>query len=486
MLAKSVATPSDAQSQMVERTRLVRALMGGTAAMRAARETYLPREPAESVASYDVRLARTFLFNGFGKTVDDMTGKVFTKPVVLKDNVPEQLRQFAENIDLTGQHINVFARNVFHNSLQSGIGYLFVDMPRAVARPDGRPATLADEQRAGLRPYVTFIPLERMLGWKSEVSGGAEKLTQIRIEEWVSEPDGEYHEKIVKQIRVVEPGRWQTFRQNDKQEWVLHEPGTSSLQTIPLAPVYINRTGFMTGAPPLEKLAETNVAHWQSQSDQRNVLHVARVPILFGAGFPVEQKITVGASSAVLTSDVNAKLMFVEHTGAAIGAGDKDLSNLEFQMQTMGLQLLVPKPGGQTATGEIRDDAKENSPLAMMATALADALETALGFMAEYVGLGKDAGGEVQVNTDFGVQAGAGADLPQLIDAAKSGLISKETLWAELQRRGLLSDSFDPDVEKDRIASEAPEMSLDLGEGNSASERTGMSQEEADSLFAVN
>ena len=189
-----------------------------------------------------------------------------------------------------------------------------------------------------------------------------------------------------------------------------------------MTPVYLNRTGFMTGEPPLSELADLNVAHWQSQSDQRNILHVARVPILYGAGFEEADTIEIGASSMVRTTNPNAKLEYVEHTGAAIDAGDKDLQNLEFQMQQMGLQLLVPQPG-QTATGEIRDDAKEMSPRAMMAAALGDAIEQALGFMAEYRGLGADAGGSVEVNTDFGIVGSA--DATTLLNAVNAGQISR-------------------------------------------------------------
>jgi hypothetical protein len=99
----------------------------------------------------------------------------------------------------------------------------------------------------------------------------------------------------------------------------------------------------MAGAPALQDLADLNVAHWQSQSDQRNILHVARVPILFGAGIPDDVEgqpgFKVSAGSFTRATDPAAKLMFVEHSGAAIGAGDADLKNLEFQMQAMGLQL---------------------------------------------------------------------------------------------------------------------------------------------------
>jgi hypothetical protein len=91
----------------------------------------------------------------------------------------------------------------------------------------------------------------------------------------------------------------------------------------------------------------------------------------------------------------------------------------------------------------------------MMARALGDALEQAFGFAAEYLALGDDAGGEVEVNSDFGIQAGATTDIPQIISAQSSGLLSRETAWAEMQRRGFLSDSFDPEKETQLVEEEA-------------------------------
>jgi hypothetical protein len=462
-----VSTPSDTQDCMAKRAALPRALMEGTAAMRHAGESYLPRETAESPTAYQNRLDRSVLFNAFGKTVEDYTGKVFAKPVVLQDDVPAQIVEWAENVDLTGRHINVFAKDVMMDGFQSGISFILVDMPQPVQRPDGQPATIADEKAAGIRPYLVNIPLEKLIGWKSKTVNGVETLTQIRISECVSEPDGEFHEKYVEQIRVIEPTAWRTFRQqqtNDGLKWVQYETGPNPLGKIALAVFYAKRTGFMTAVPPLEKLAELNVTHWQSASDQRTILHVARVPILFGAGIAEDTALTVGPFTMIRANDVGAKLQFVEHSGAAIEAGRNDLKDLEFQMQTMGLQLLIPDPG-QSATGELRDDSKENSPLAMMATGLGDAIETAFGFMAEFAKLGKD-GGSVEVNKDFGVQAGAAADAQWLLNAVNSGAISKETFWKEWQRRGILADDFDAETEKDTLKSEAPVLDgapMDLG-----------------------
>lgn len=466
-----VNTPTEEYVRHAEMWKLPRTLMGGTKAMRAAGRIYLPQEAKESDEAYKARVARSTLFNGFRKTVKDMTGKVFTKNIVLKKDVPSQIVSYAENIDLAGRHLNVFARDVFFDTLQPGIGYILTEMPAPLAQGTGRAGevTMADEQAAGRRPYLIFIKAEDLIGWQSTIINGVVTLTQARIREVANVPDGSFATKCVPQVRVLTPGKWEIWREAtegaDKGKWVKVNGGETSLTVIPLAPVYINRTGFMTGEPPLEDLADLNVAHWQSQSDQRNILHVARVPILFMAGFGEDDTIEIGASSAVRSSSPAAKMEYVEHSGNAIGSGDKDLANLEFQMQTQGLQLLVPQPGGKTATGEVHDDIKENSQLAMMAGALGDAIEQSFGFMALYMKLPEIKGGSVVVNTDFGIMAGAALDIPDIIAAKNAGLIDKQTAIEELKRRGLLSDDVDVDVVLDRLATEAPVLDRGAGKG---------------------
>jgi hypothetical protein len=447
-----VNVPCEDYKRIAPMWELPRTLMGGTKAMRAAGIKYLPKEAVESDDAYRARLMRSTLFNGFRKTVNDMTGKVFRKDIVLGDDVPEQIKTFAENIDNAGRHLNVFAKDVFKDGMQTGINYILTEMPAPLAQGQGTgrngEVTKADEQSR--RPYLCFIKADDLIGWKVAIIDGVATLIQARIRETYTVADGPFNEKTSPQIRVLEPGRWEIWREAtegaNKGKWVKVSEGKTSLSYIPLAPVYINRTGFFTGEPPLEDLADLNVAHWQSQSDQRNILHVARVPILFGAGFQEEDTIEIGASRMVRSSTVGTTLEYVEHSGQAIESGDKDLKNLEFQMQTQGLQLLIPQPGGKTATGEVHDDAIENSQLAMMATALQDALEWSFGFMADYLTLGKDKGGSLKVNKDFGILAGAAADVPNILAAKRDGTIDAATAINELKRRGFLSDDVDADA----------------------------------------
>lgn len=453
-MTEAVAQRSAASATMLAAAQKGRALMGGTTAMRAARTTYLPQFAKESRAAYDVRLAASWLFNGYRKTVKDMTGRVFCKSVEITEG-DERLKEWSENIDMQGRDLSTFARQVFEDALSGpGISYIMVDAP-----PRKGTVTQAQAQEQNLRPYMVSLRVEDVLGWRAETIANVTTLTQIRIAEKFPERDplDEFKEVSVDQIRVLdrtETGvQTRLYRRDAKsQKWALEGEPTlnTAIREITIVPFYANRTGFFTGEPMLDDLADINIAHWQSQSDQRNILHYARVPILFGAGMDAKAAITIGATEAVMASDANAKLAWVEHSGAAIGAGRQDLKDLEFQMETFGLQLLTARANAQSATGEALDANKETSQLAMTADALKDALEQALEWMCVYGGFDPEV--EVEVNKDFGVSFMTAQEVTALLSAVKDGALSRETFVKELIRRGVLRSDLDPDEEADRIA----------------------------------
>ncbi|MDE2454399.1 MAG: DUF4055 domain-containing protein, partial [Burkholderiales bacterium] len=426
-IAKTPATVSPEAAYMAPERTMIATLLAGTGAMRAAGTQYLPKHPAESEDAYRYRVQVSTLYNGLRRTIETLAGKPFSEPIKLGDNVPDPLVEWADDIDLQGRDLHAFAHAVFAAALADGLSHILVEYPQTTPG-----ATLADKKAGGVRPYFLHIRQSQILGWRAERINGVETLTQLRIMETVTEPDGQWLNRQVAQVRVLEPTAWTTFRQNDLKEWVQYQAGIVTLGAIPLATIYADRANFMQGRPPLLDLAYMNIEHWQSSSDQSNILHVARVPILFASGF-VEGTLKIGAGAAVTNDDPTAKLSYVEHTGAAISAGRESLKDLEERMSLMGAQLLVKKPGARTATEKAIDSADADSALSLMVRTLEDALEYALQFAADWEAIGP--AGEVECTGEIG--GVEDMDETALMRAKELGILSAETVFAELQRRGL-------------------------------------------------
>jgi hypothetical protein len=453
--------PSLAYTEQARLWAMPRALMGGTAEMRAKARTYLPQETGESDGEYVNRLSRSFLFNAFRRTIGTVTGKVFSKPLVLGKDVPDEIKGYTEDIDLAGRNLDVFAVDLLNDAMQTGLSHILVDMQRKLETFDAfgnpRPPTRQEEAAAGMRPYFVHVKAENLIGWRSETINGVQTLTQIRVRECVPVPDGLFGETTVNQVRVIYRDRFELYRPNvTNGSYEIIQQGPVTFGAIPLATYYTNRTGFMRAEPPLQDMADLNVAHWQSSSDQKNILHFARVPILFRAGFTQKDGGVkeIAATRMFTAENPDAKMEFVEHSGQAIGAGRQDLLDLEDRMRILGLELFTAQPGNVTATGRIIDSEEVNSTVKQLALAEKDCIEQALDFMGRWQGRAKGTSGSVTINTDYGISNRDAQEINSLIEMRKNGEISRETFWSELKRRGTLSDDFDAKQEDLRMAKE--------------------------------
>jgi hypothetical protein len=208
----------------------------------------------------------------------------------------------------------------------------------------------------------------------------------------------------------------------------------------------------MTAVPPLLELAHMNVEHWQSKSDQQTILHVARVPILFGKNLG-ETTVTVGAGSLVNADHEHSDLKYVEHSGAAIEAGRLSLLDLEDRMRQVGAELLVIKPGKTTVAQTVAENEAGMCALQRIVEDVEDALDQAIALTCEWVG--EKPAGNVRLFNDFGVASLAEASLELLRDMNVDGTFSDESLFNEAKRRGVIAPETDWEGEKTRIAQNA-------------------------------
>lgn len=436
---------SDVVADMAEVWDMIDALLGGTRAMRCCGKKYLPQWPNEDGDSYKNRLATATLFPAFERTSSVMAAKPFVRPMNWQTDPPAKIQALLDDVDLLGAELQSYAYSLMRHVLQFGLVGVLVDYPTVAGV-----RTVADEKAAGARPYMATYPAQSILGWRVERGSDGFRLSQLRLKETITEPDGPWGEKDVEQVRVLTPGAWALYRKNEKGDWALHQQGRTTLSRIPFVFFYGAKTGFGTATPPLLNLAYLNVEHWQSASDQQTILHVARVPILFAKGFTDADTLTVGAGSAVQALSSEADLTYVEHTGAAIEAGRISLIDLEDRMRQAGAELLVQRPAIATATQVTTEAESSRSVLQQIVEDFEDSLEDCVRLLGEW--LKEPFEPEIELYKDFGAANLSDKTGDFLLRASQQGLISEETAFKQLQRIDVIDPNVMWDDEEKRLA----------------------------------
>ena len=457
-----VNTPCGAYNNMASQWTLIDDLLGGTAAMKARGATYLPKFEKEGDKHYAARVNNSRLFNAYGDTACCIASKPFSKQLDIKGELPEPLSEIEDDVDGMGKSLLQLAKDIFWNYINRGLGHILVDYPKTIDENGGSP-NRKQERDAGYRPRFIHIKPDQLIGWRTEQDiSGKPYLSQIRIAEVRNEPEGAWGEKLVNYIRVIGPDYWQLYSQTDKDEYSLMEEGVNSLGKVPLVTGYANMTGFLTSEPPLRDLAETNLAHFQSDSDQRNLLHMARTATLFVKGFSEDEadKIALGPNQIISTTDINADARFVEVNGNAISAGRDDLQDLKDEMVMLGLQPFYQRSGTQTATGQGIDESRANCDIQAWVMSLEDLFYRAFVLSAEWIKLELPDDFKVNVHNDFAIWVLAMQHVGELVKIRQAGELSRRTFLHEVRRRGLLSETVDIDEEIANIEAEGPALGM--------------------------
>jgi len=443
---------------------VLRTVMAGTQALRDAGEAYLPKHPAEEQTEYDTRKAETVLTNRLEQAVAQAVGKPMAVPVTLVagSGYDPFYDLMVDDVDFLGNSLDVFARNFLEDGVTAGLAYILVDMPAALPG-----MTLADEIANNVRPYFIHFRAEDVLSCTITVDRGRPMVIDARLKVDTVKVVGfkEYPVRRVKHWRADGWDLWEEPVGDDGKagDWSIVASGPNTLQEVTLVPFFagkrLRKTGFAV-KPPFVDLAWKNVEHFQSSSDQRHILKYSRFPILAGAGVKKSalvgkngryEPVVIGPQAVLLTDDPQGKWYYVEPSGAAIGGGFKDLERLEAEMAALAMKPHNGGTGGEvTATSVKAEERRENSAIKNMALNLKDALEQAFVF-AEKLRGAADAtrAPSVNVNTEFDDDVAEDAtSIDALLKVRVAGEISRPTFYAELQRRGHLSGSFDADAEQ--------------------------------------
>lgn len=437
---------------------LVDALLGGSPAMRKAREKYLPKETDEETPQYEIRLKRAHLFPGVKDALRRVVGRPFTKPVTVQGALPKTMAKVAVDVDRAGTSIHAFARAAFRAGARYGLTHVLVDAPQF----DGV-ATDEEIDVLNLRPYLAAISARDLFYWRFDrATDGVRRLAEIRYTFQDEEADVGGAVRTVKRIRRLLRDAVETWVQRD-EKWTLESSGPNRVGRILLrTAVFCPGDGDdpFSAELPFGDLADVNLEHWQCSADQSALMRVARFPLLFfwekngnspdTLGKPEKAKATqvvVGPNRLTRSHAEQADFRFVEHNGAAVGAGVKELERLEERMVMLGLRPLVERTGDQTATGQAIDEARDSTDVLAWIGSVERMLEESFADAAELASEQLPPKFSVDVFSDFKAASGADAKVGKLIEMRRAREITRETFLTEIKRLGYLSDSVDAAAE---------------------------------------
>ena len=403
--------------------------MGGSYQMRKRHRDYLPQEPRELDESYDNRLARSVCPPYYQRLERMLAGMLTRKPVRLID-VPDVIRENLFNVDLQGNNLDVWTYLASQLAIRYGHVGVLVDAP---ADANGRPY------------WVTYTPRD-ILGWRTELKDGEQKFTQLRLLEKVVEPEGDYGETIVEQVRLLTPGAFEIHRKNNDGDFQLFDEGTTSLSEIPFSVAYSNRVNLMESRPPMADIAELNLKAYQCGSDLSNQLHISSVPLLAFYGYPqTSEEVSAGPGEAI-AFPAEGRAEYIEPSGKSFDAQYKQLDRIEQQINELGLAaILGQKLSAETAEAKRIDRSQGDSTLMTFAQQMQDMIDNSLIFHAQY--LGNNSAGSSFVNRDFLAARLDPQEIGSLLQLYTAGTITQETLLKQLHEGEVLGDEFDVEEE---------------------------------------
>ena len=409
---------------------LIEHLLGGTYKIRKGHRKFLPQEPRELDEAYDNRLRRSVLAPYYVRLERMLAGMLTRKPVRL-DDVTDQIREQLFDVDLQGNDLQTWLYSTARLCIRYGHVGVLVDAPKS--GDNGRPY------------WISYSPRD-ILGFRTELTNGAQKLSQLRLFEKVIVADGLYGEKQVEQVRVLTPGAFEIFQKDQKGDFRVVDEGTTSLSEIPFSVAYSNRVGVLESFPPLADIAELNLQHYQVQSDLGNQLHISAVPMLALFGFPQSaEEISAGPGEALALPE-GASASYIEPAGNSYDAQFRRLDQIVSQINDLGLAAVMgAKLAAETAESKRIDRSQGDSTMMVLAQQMQDMIDNCLRFHADF--MQESQAGSSLVNRDFMGARLEPQEIQALLQLYTAGTVTQETLLLQLEAGEVLGDDFDVEAE---------------------------------------
>jgi hypothetical protein len=451
----------------------VDSIIRGLDALRDKSTVFLPKFPDETDSNYNFRLSLSKLTNVYRDVLEGLSTKPFEEEVgLVGKDIPDEIREFVENVNGSGTHLSQFAALTFFNGINYSTDWIFIDYPTI---EPGRSYSKAEAKALNLRPFWSHVLAINVLEVRHEIIGSEEVLSYIRIQE----PN---LEGSVTKIRTFERTArgvvWKVYESPAAGGFVVTSEGVLSIDVIPFVPFITGRRDGATWQffPAMQDAADLQITLYQNESALEYTKAMSAYPMLAANGMKPEidpatkqpKPVSIGPGRVLYGVPDGAgghgEWKFIEPAANTLEFLQKNIDKTKQDLRELGRQPLTALSTQLTTTTTAIAAGKAKSAVTAWALSLKDTLENALVITAKWMKIDYDP--EVNVYTGFDNVLDDGSDLDTLTKARENGDLSQETYLAELKRRKILSPEFVYLDEVERILKEIPseDNSLDSPE----------------------
>lgn len=441
-IEEGVGTPSlDIQSRRPFWP-LIDALLGGTRAMRAGKEDWLPRWELESPKKYAGRLSRSFLAPLFERHLVGLSHMPFQDQATIDGELPDGLELMVGDVDGSGTALEDHGQATHHEALAYGLAGLYVEGPAigGLATNRGEEMDLAAENPRAAQPRVRLIAHNDILEVRKDKATG--DISRLRLLERTVEPSGEYGDETVVRAIDITPTEITRWIFTEGQGWERDgEPARNELGIVPFVCLDIARRS----RPPLDALADINLHHFQVDSDYGNNLSFGAIGLLVISGTmrtDDNNRIKFESGGYLHVEEPNGGVTYAEQEGKALEAHRQRGVDLENAAMVEGAAPLTETTSTRTATEVDSSDKRALTRAEYWARQVGRAYTAAFKMAAKWVRVDLPEDFAISFTTDFSAERSKWVALQTLGAAAATGAIPQVEFVRQLKRYNVLDSKL--------------------------------------------
>jgi len=398
----------------------------------------------EGRAAYRKYLSLAYFYGATGRTVDGLTGLIFSKDPVKE--LTTNVEYLDTNADGKQTSLRKLAQTACTEAFISPQSAVLVDFPKVEGQ-----MSVAQMESSNARPKILHYPFESIINWFYDVVNNELKLVFVVLMEEVS---------VRKDFEVVTEKRYRVLQLIDGiyHQGVFEENGDMVVESAPVLvngqtadeiPFYFIRVGAEMKSV-INDLVDANLNHYRFFADYAAKEHASAFPVFYETGVQGDDNnvmIGPGAKWSSMNTDAQFGVLQTESDG---GSMRTYLTDMEQRMAALGAEMLKPRiANAESAEAKSLDQVAQNSTTANVATNVSEAFTKAINFCSRWLGGQEDA--VYSLNTDYNPKGLSAQELTSLVAAWQGGAISYDTFWQNLQKGEIGSADITAEEEKARI-----------------------------------